>query len=294
MPDAQLVRNTPSPHANVEAREGAVSWAGVCAGAVIAVAVSAMLLTGGTGLGFLSISPWRNAGPPGTTLAFGSIVWLLVSQIIAYGVAGFITGRLRTRWRDATPDEVYFRDTAHGLLMWSVSAIIGLLLIGVTATSFVSGATRVAASLAGSASAVVSEGAQAANRGPSLDYFAEALLRPAEPAAARPQRDARAEVSGILARSVLDGQLSDADRAYLIKVIAQRAGVDEATARQRLAQIQSQAKQAVAQAGQKAKEAADAAREALAVFSMWAFAALLLGAFVASLAAALGGRMRDR
>lgn len=105
MQDVQLVAKnstpTPTPPADAMSTHSAVSWGAVLAGAVIAAAVSAMLLTGGTGLGFLSVSPWRDAGSQATTLALGSIVWLLVSQLIAYGVGGFITGRLRTKWSDA-------------------------------------------------------------------------------------------------------------------------------------------------------------------------------------------------
>ncbi|WP_224796810.1 hypothetical protein [Pandoraea sputorum] len=221
-------------------------------------------------------------------------MWLLVSQIIAYGVGGFITGRLRTKWSDAPPDEVYFRDTAHGFLMWAVSAIIGLILIGATTTSLVSGGARAVASFAGSATAVASQGVQPSNQGGLLDYFTDALLRPTDPAAGPPQRDARPEVSRILARSMVNGQLTDADRSYLVKLIAQRAGIDETSAQQRLTQIQTQFSQAVAQAEQKAKDAADEARKGLALFSMLAFVALLSGAFVASFSATLGGRMRDR
>ncbi|VVE84653.1 hypothetical protein [Pandoraea sputorum] len=294
MQDVQLVANPPIPSAQPKSPDTALSWGAVIAGALIAAAVSAMLLTGGTGLGFLSMTPWRNAAPPGAVLAVSAIVWLLVSQIIAYGVGGFITGRLRTQWRDAPRDEVYFRDTAHGFLMWAVSVLIGLVLIGATATSWVSGGTRASASLASAASAVVAQGAPAGSGGGLLDYFTDALLRPSDPAAAPPSRDARAEVSRLLARSSVNGPLTDADRTYLVKRIAQRAGVDEASAQQRLTQIQAQFSQAVAQAQQKAKEAAEAARKGLARFSIWAFVALLSGAFVASVAATLGGRMRER
>ncbi|AKM33190.1 hypothetical protein AB870_23435 (plasmid) [Pandoraea faecigallinarum] len=294
MQDVQLVAKNPIPPAHTESPGSAVSWGAVFAGAVIAAAVSAMLLTGGSGLGFLSMSPWSNAAPPVAALAIGSIVWLLVSQIIAYGVGGFITGRLRTKWSDALPDEVYFRDTAHGFVMWAVSVIIGLVLIGATTTSLVSGGARAGASLAGSATAVVSQGVQAGSRGGLLDYFTDALLRPTDPATTPAQRDARPEVSRILARSMINGQVLDADRAYLVKLIAQRAGVDEASAQQRLTQIQTQFSQAVAQAEQKAKDAADEARKGLALFSIWAFVALLSGAFVASFSATIGGRIRDR
>jgi hypothetical protein len=88
--------------------------------------------------------------------------------------------------------------------------------------------------------------------------------------------------------------VTDADQAYLAGLVARQAGVDQATAKKRLAQIETQVKQAAQQAGQKARENADAARKAAAAFSLWAFASLLVGAFVASLAATIGGRARDR
>jgi hypothetical protein len=42
-----------------------------------------------------------------------------------------------------------------------------------------------------------------------------------------------------------------------------------------------------------AREAADKARKASAYSAMWLFVSLLIGAFVASLAATFGGRRRD-
>jgi hypothetical protein len=58
--------------------------------------------------------------------------------------------------------------------------------------------------------------------------------------------------------------------------------------------VETQAKEAAQQAEQKTREAADGARKALAAFSLWAFVSLLVGAFVASLAATIGGRARER
>lgn len=288
-----------SSHANgAESARSAVSWGAVIAGAVIAAAVSAMLVTAGTGLGFLSISAWHDEGVSGSALAVGTIVWLFVTQIIAYGIAGYVAGRLRTKWTDVASDEIYFRDTAHGFLVWAVSAVLGLMLLGSTIASVVSGTARAGATLAGAgASAVTAMAGQAAQAGAhhlSLDYFTDTLLRPNDPAATSSPGDTRQEASRILAHSLASGKLSDADQAYLVKVVAQRAGVDEAAAQQRLNQVEEQAKQAAQQAEQKAREAADAARKAAAAFSLWAFASLLLGAFVASFCATLGGRARDR
>src|SRR5690606_15394449 len=107
-----------------EASSSAVSWAAVIAGAVIAAAVSRTLLAGGAGLGFVSMSPWAGDGASAATLGIAAIIWMIVTQIIAYGVGGYVAGRLRTRWVDVHSDEVYFRDTAHGFLVWALSALV--------------------------------------------------------------------------------------------------------------------------------------------------------------------------
>ena len=283
--------------AGAESPASAVSWGAIFAGAVVAVAISVALLTGGTGLGFLSVSPWRNAGASGAALAAGSIVWLFVTQIIAYGIAGYVAGRLRTKWTDAAGDEIHFRDTAHGLAVWAVSALVGVVLLGSTIASVASGTAKAGATLvgagAGAAAGLVGHTAPAGADHDSLDYFTDTLLRPNDPAAVGSPADVRQEVSRILARSLANGKLDDADQTYLVKLIAQRAGIDEAAAQQRLSEVEAQATRIARDAEQKAREAADAARKAVAVFSLWAFASMLVGAFVASFCATIGGRARD-
>jgi hypothetical protein len=56
----------------------------------------------------------------------------------------------------------------------------------------------------------------------------------------------------------------------------------------------TQAKQEAAQAEQKARAAADEARKAAAHVSLWMVVSLFVGAFVASYAGTVGGRMRDQ
>lgn len=282
----------------LESSRSAVSWGAIIAGAVIASAVSAMLVIGGTGLGFLSMSPWGDEGASGTTLAIGSIIWLFVTHIIAYAIAGYVAGRLRTKWTDVASDEVYFRDTAHGFLVWAVSAVVGLMLLGSTVASVVSGTAKAGATMVGAgAGAVTATAGAAVQEGDtlSLDYFTDTLMRPNDPATAlNRQADARDEASRILARSLVNGEVTESDQNYLITLVARETGVDEATARQRLTDVQEQAKQAAEQAELTAREAAETARKAAAGFALWAFASLLVGAFVASLFATIGGRARDR
>lgn len=41
-------------------------------------------------------------------------------------MGGYLAGRLRTKWLYVHDHEVFFRDTAHGLLVWAVSTLLGI------------------------------------------------------------------------------------------------------------------------------------------------------------------------
>jgi hypothetical protein len=99
-----------------------VSWSAIIAGAFVASAISLVLLTLGSGLGFAAISPWH--GVTAATLVVSSAIWLIVTQWISSGVGGYIAGRLRTRWIGTHTHEVFFRDTAHGLITWAVATVL--------------------------------------------------------------------------------------------------------------------------------------------------------------------------
>lgn len=273
-----------------ESPRSAVSWGAVIAGAVIAAALMATLFIGGAGLGLLAVSPWQSDGASGITIAIGTIIWLFFSHIIAYGVAGYVTGRLRTKWTDPGSDEIYFRDTAHGFLVWALSFVVSLVLFGSTVASVVSGTAKAGTE---AVSQVAGQVAGSDDSAFSVDYFADALIRPADSATFRRSDDVQREITVILSRSLAQGEISDADQAYLQTVIAQRAGISEAEAQARLSEIAGQAKSTFDEIQLTARETADDARKAAATLSLWMFASLLLGAFVASFSATIGGRARD-
>src|SRR5512142_1516279 len=79
------------------------------------------------------------------------------------------------------------------------------------------------------------------------------------------------------------GNVSDADRAYLARIVSARTGLSQQDADQRVNQTITQA-----------KAAADAARKSIALFSLWLVASMLAGALSASLAAIEGGSLRNR
>ena len=110
-----------------------------------------------------------------------------------------------------------------------------------------------------------------------------------QPDANASPQDARAEASRILTRSLANATIDPNDRAYLAKLIAARAGISQQDAEKRIDDTVAQMKAAE----EKAKQAADAARKASASASFYLFFSMLIGAFIASTAGAIGGRQRD-
>jgi hypothetical protein len=282
------------PEASVtrESSRSAVSWGAVIGGAFVAAALSIILVAGGSGLGFSSMSPWEGAGASATTLGVSAIIWLLVTQLISAGMGGYVAGRLRTKWVDTHSDEVYFRDTAHGFLVWAVGAVISLILLSSAVSALVGGAAETgAAALGGAGTAAM---AAAGSQGGSNGYMVDTLFRSDKPDAGGNKTETRAEVGRILATSLARGDMSADDKSYVAKVVAQQTGVDQPTAEKRVNDMVKSAQDAAAQAKETAQQAADTARKAAAAFTLWAFVSLLVGAFSASLMATVGGRARDR
>src|SRR5450755_5118099 len=141
-----------------EAPSSGVSWPAVVAGAFAAAALWLILLALGTGIGLSSISPWSNMGASASAMSIGAIVWLIVTQIIAAMLGGYLAGRLRTKWVNIHTDEVYFRDTAHGFLVWAVGLVITAAFLASAATSMVGGGAQLGAITSGKATSAQWDG----------------------------------------------------------------------------------------------------------------------------------------
>ncbi|MDN2672012.1 hypothetical protein OX459_11470 [Janthinobacterium sp. SUN026] len=278
-----------------------VSWGAVLAGAAAAAALSFILLILGVGLGLSSVSPWSfNA----TAIGVSTIAWLAFMQLAASGIGGYMAGRLRVKWSSIHTDEVHFRDTAHGLLAWAVATLITVAVLAGGTRAVLSGAIDAGSGVAAAVGPAVGAGAAAAGakagEGSSanpLDYYSDMLLR-AAPAAGAGEAGGvsagqRGEIGKIFATGLSTGSLAADDRAYLGQVVASRTGLTQAEAEARVDAVYARAAKAAADAKAQAQQAADTARKAGAHTALWMFVALLLGAFVASLAATFGGRQRD-
>jgi hypothetical protein len=263
----------------------AVSWGAILAGGVAAAAVTLVLLAFGIGVGFSVVSPWTDQGVSSTTFSVGAGVYLIVVAMLGSTVGGYLAGRLRVRWAGVHHDEVYFRDTAHGLLSWAIATVLSATVLGGAITHILAGASA-GAIPAGAAAAANS------NAGPA-DIYVDRLLRSdgsaAAGAAVAPQTNGggafatRAELTRLLVPGLKKGaDISAADRAYAARVVSVRTGLSQADAEKRVNDTIAQA-----------KKAADDARKATAKLSLWLAASMLAGALASILAATEGGLLRD-
>jgi hypothetical protein len=272
------------------------------------VSLSLILLTLGTGLGFASISPWSDHGLSASAFTVASTIWLIVTQWLSAAAGGYIAGRLRHRWLATHTHEVFFRDTAHGLVTWAVATLFVATVLASAMTSLLGGGARAVGGLAagggqGAAAIARSEmpgtsgpmGPDSA-AGPGGAYNLDKLFRghssgnSPDPGGQGPRAaDGRAEVLHIAANSAMSGTVSDEDRAYLASLVATKTGVSTDEAQKRVDTFIQTAKEASVQA----KSAADKARKSAATAALYTALALLIGAFIASVSAAIGGRLRD-
>jgi hypothetical protein len=126
-----------------EGHSSGVSWGAVLGGAFVVGGFYLVLLAVGTGLGLSSVSPWSNTGASASTVGAMAIVWLILTAVIASALGGYLTGRLRTKWAQIHTDEVFFRDTANGLLAWTVAFVFSAAFLTTAASVMMGRATPV-------------------------------------------------------------------------------------------------------------------------------------------------------
>lgn len=299
-----------------------ICWGAVLAGAAGATSLALILLMLGVGLGLSSVSPWSSEGVSAETFGVASILWLSFMQLAASGLGGYLAGRLRQRWSRVHADEVYFRDTAHGFLAWSVAALASAGLMTGAVSAILGGGVKAGAMLTGTAAPAAAVAAGTAGLSP--DYYVDTLFRrplagpgtgatssatdattsapsPAvhSPALASPlptttDTPPAAEATRIFASAAGAPALPVDDAQYLGQLVAQRTGLSLQEAQKRVTDTFARLQAQWAAAREQAKASADKARRASAKAALWGFISLLIGAFVASYLGTLGGRHRDR
>jgi hypothetical protein len=244
-------------------------WTPIIVGALIATALSSILITfaATVGLGVSSSAPtWRDAS---WALWFLSGIYLVVQSLISFGCGGYIAGRIRTPTDLIDSDDIERQDGFHGVAAWALAILLGVLL-----AAFVGMAANRPSSLVTSPSATE----------PSvLSYEIDQLFRAARN---RPPNvdlaPSRAEAGRILLTSSSHIGVSAEDRGYLIQMVGLATGLAGTDAEHR-------ADNAIASS----RKAIGRARASTIILAFSAATALLLAAVAAWAGAEAGGRHRD-
>lgn len=258
------------PRTGVATPVSYVEWSTVFAGAVVALAISFVLLTFGAAVGLSAVSPWTSTSRTVTGVSIGAGFWLLLVNVWAFGCGGYLSGRMRHRWQGAPQAERDFRDDTHGLLVWA------------TAVTFAAAVAALSAvSIGQSAVGGLANGAAASAQ--SIDQAAvDSMFRTTQTPPNGAPGDVQAEAMRLLARSAGNGEFAPADRTWLNQAVAARAGISQQDADRRVTDALNQA-----------KAAADRARKTGIVLGFITAASLLVGAAAAWWGAGLGGKHRE-
>src|SRR5205814_5180256 len=105
-----------------------LAWTPAVAGALIATALSTVLVAFGTaiGLGVASSAPtWRDAS---VALWLLSGIYLILVSLVGFGLGGYLAGRLRTTMPAADAGDIEYRDGVHGLAAWAIAVVMTVLI----------------------------------------------------------------------------------------------------------------------------------------------------------------------
>ncbi|HVR65598.1 MAG TPA: hypothetical protein VMT98_03110 [Verrucomicrobiae bacterium] len=279
-----------------------LEWGPAIAGAIAAAAISFLLLTFGAAVGFSITSPWRYAGASALAVTITIALWTVLVQIGSFAAGGYLAGRMRSSWGESLTDEGRFRNGIHGFMVWAIGVLMGALVLAFAASTTVQTAGQAASGI-GSMAVIAAAGGNAQAGETPADYAIDFLLRPASgselaaastPATAQAQplavtNDLRLEVARIYAAAVGSQELTQADRDYLARLVAERTGLPPAEAEKRVDASVAE----LSRLETRLRQQADAARKAAIITGFTLAASLLVGCAAACAGAALGGRHRD-
>ena len=265
-----------------------VSWGAVIAGAIVAIAVGALLSVLGVAIGATTIDTLERTTPDAGTLGLAGGIWATFAALLAMGIGGYVAARLSGT--TSNQDGIL-----HGLTVWGVALLLGTAVAASSLASVASVAVRSAgAAVGGVATGIGAAGGGAAAASTQFDI--QQLLDPVrrtlggtnvENLSSEQIAD---EIGGLVRARLMTGEWPEGSRERLNALVAKSAGISEQEASQRIDQAETQIRDALAEAEQTAREVADAAARAAAMAAFWAFAALLLGAIMASIGAVVGTR----
>jgi hypothetical protein len=246
-----------------------ISWGAIFGGTFVALGIWILLHALGLAAGLTALDPENPGSLRGVGIGAG--IWSIVAPLIALFLGGFVGSRTAgviDRWTGAL----------HGAVLWGLTTVAGVLLVGMAVTSVVAGAAKLGRHVAEAAAPA----AQALDVDDVLTPINQRLIQEGKQPVNASQIQA---VADELAANAVQGRRMD--RETLIGAIAANTSVERADAERIADRVQAHVDKAVKQAKHGALQAAETTGKVL-----WGvFAALLLG-LLSSIAGGLVGVSR--
>jgi hypothetical protein len=243
--------------------ENRFDWGAVLAGAAVATATAFFLTVLGAGFGLTLM-------PRGASTAFFTLgaIYVLAAQAFGFAAGGHVVGRLIGQAVE-TKKEEEIRAGAHGLVMWAITVVAGLVLLALVAAG---GGPRLHGDSPRSESSISA-------------YWADLLLNPMGPHSQARGEDLaqdKLEAARVLVADMHPGNPAHAqNRDDLIRLTAMDAGGSLHETTERVDFVQAQMRHEI-----------DMARKGAGYAALWTALALLFGAALA-VAAAISARWED-
>lgn len=271
--------------------EKSVSWRAVFAGTLTVLSILLILNLIGLWIGLGTINPSEETNPL-SGVGIGSIIWWVLSNLIALFAGGFVAARAGVSFTDVS-------GVLQGILTWALYTILSAWLLTTVVGNIISGVgsavggvlSTTGETVGDRVSSVIEDQAEQLNV--TLEEAREefnALLDDAD----REEIQEEFNIEQIFRdpRNVLENTFDAVDRDALINVLVERTDMNENEAQQAVDELladyenlRADAEEFLAEAEETAREQAEQAADAVSSASIYLAIALILGV----IAAAFGG-----
>jgi hypothetical protein len=256
-------------------------WKAIIGGTIAAIGIHILLTTLGVGAGLATFSPMSDTNPVTHFNMAAAVIWTACA-LVALGFGGLVAGRF---------SQSVHHGFVHGILVWSLTLIITVLLLSMGTGMILGGAMKVVGEGAGiGGSAIASPAKESADQ---LGSFTdEAVQSIPTNSGAKVSIRAKREVGFAVAKLFTPGNdvNSQDNRAALTKALVDDTQMSEADAKKTVDDWTASYNNLKADLEQKAKIAA----QNLSCAAVWSFFALLIGLLVSGLGGALGAKCAVR
>lgn len=280
------VTATPVPLRNT------LNWSAIIGGTIAAMGIHVLLSALGVGAGLGTFSPTSDTNPA-TNFSIGSAIVWTICALASLWVGGFLAGRFSHSLHSGF---------IHGVLVWSLSLIITLILVTVGGGMVMGGAIKAlgeGAKVAAPVSPDIASDGVKRTGDQLLSFTDEAMQNIPANTSPRVVIHARREISFAVAKlfSPFNDVNSQENRAYAIRTLVDNAQMAEPDATKTVdgwitshKNLRAELDNSMAVAGQKARHIADQVSGNLALAAIWAFFGLLTGLVLTAMAGSMGAK----